>query len=161
MAFELQQCCIAVAAECRQAQPSPSSNVQQSGLLLAAPESRFSAAASAAADLHLQVTGVFGAPPRSAAAAAAAAAAVDDDDDGAHESGASAAAPPFLNYAPQPLPPSAPRTYILLDCGIRYNHDVAPHMPLMMVHALAKVQPRTTLTSAVLVRLLLMRAHRA
>lgn len=113
---------------------------EQGGLLLAAPESRFSGAASAAADLHLQVTGIFGIPPSVAA-----------DNDGAYGSGSSASPPPFLHYAPHPLPPSPPRTHILLDCGISFNDaaagPVAPHMPIMMVHALTKVLP-----SAVLLR---------
>jgi hypothetical protein len=118
----------------------------QIGELLAAPESRSSAVASAAANLHLYVTGVFGATAHSAAAGTAAIAPADGAEDIDDSSDATLVARPFLNYAPHPLPPSPPRAHILLDCGISFNDAAArivtPHMPLAMMHAIAKVPPR-------------------
>jgi hypothetical protein len=143
---ELQQCCIASAAACWQARPSLSSGLLHAveggkGLLMAAPDSQFSAVADAAAGLQLQVTGVFGRPPPSFSA--------DDSCDRTNVAADADALPlPFLNIAPFPLPPAASRTFLLLDCGIHSNDGaraVAPHMPLIMVEAIAKVKQTSML----------------
>jgi hypothetical protein len=106
------------------------------GLLMAAPESQFSAVADAAAGLQLQVTGVFGRLSPSFSA--------DDSWNRNNDAADADVLPlPFLNIAPFPLPPAASRTFILLDCGIHLNDGaraVAPHMPLIMVEAVAKVK---------------------
>ena len=141
MTSELQQCCIASAAACWQARPSLSSDLPHAveggkGLLMAAPESQFSAVADAAAGLQLQVTGVFGRLPPSFSA--------DDSWNRNNDAADADVLPlPFLNIAPFPLPPAASRTFVFLDCGIHLNDGaraVAPHMPLIMVEAVAKVK---------------------
>ncbi len=135
---ELQQCCIAATVECWPASLSLSSRLLHAveggkGLLMAAPESQFSAVAKAAAGLQLQVAGMFGHPYLSADYRG---------DRNNYAAGAAFHPLPFLNIAPFPLRPAASRTFLLLDCGVHFNdgaRTVAPHMPLIMVEAITKV----------------------
>jgi hypothetical protein len=99
-------------------------------LLLAAPESRYSATAVAAVELQLPVSGIYSHKTSSATL----------ENDSAYSS---AILPPFLNFARHHLSPSASRAHVLLDCGIHFSDSgqglPAPHMPLMLVEALSKV----------------------
>jgi hypothetical protein len=116
---ELQQCCLAAAAVCLQSKLSPS--------LLAAPESRFSAVASAAIGLQLEIIGLDATQPTDAVASA--------DDASAFS------APVGVDSAP------SFSSYVLLDCGIDFiqadTHRVTSNMPLALVSVITKANQHT------------------
>jgi hypothetical protein len=138
---DLQSCCIATAEVCwlekrsstltSQRRDDMDVNVEGPGsLLLAAPESRYSATAVAAVELQLPVAGIYSHKTSSAV--------LEND-----STYSSPIPPPFLNVARHHLSPSASRAHVLLDCGIHFSDSeqgtLAPHMPLMLVEALSKV----------------------